>query len=99
MDYQGRSHPLPILYTLPLCKGIRCYFPNDIIGTVEISIDEPSIGCTVEATLDTSPAKDGLAAVFCIINWQRVTVKETGFASVRLFCDLYLYPDQFCLVG
>jgi hypothetical protein len=38
MDYQGRCHPLPILYTLRP-EGIRCYFADNVVRAVHIGVN------------------------------------------------------------
>lgn len=85
MDYRGREHLLPILYTLRLLKGIRCYLPYYIIRAIDIGIDVPPICRLVKSTLDTLTAKGVLRLIVWFLYRQRVAIKKAGFGDVGLF--------------
>jgi len=62
MDYQRCKHLLPILYTLRP-EGIRCYFAYHVGGPVHIGINLAPVGCPIQSTLDTLPAKSILGII------------------------------------
>src|SRR6266566_964346 len=85
MDYQGRKHPLTILYR-PLPEGIGGYFSDNVSRTGDIGINVAPVGCAVQSTLDPLAAKRVLL-IAIVPHWQRVKIKKTGFTGVGLFRD------------
>jgi hypothetical protein len=76
----------PILYPLRP-EGIRGYFSYDISRSIAVGINQRSIRCTVQPTLDPLAAKLRLFLTIGIIDRDEIAVYETGLAGVGLLSE------------
>src|SRR5437879_2046134 len=94
MDYRQMDPALPILYSLAL-ESSRSYFADNIPCAIDISMDDPPIGCSIQSPLDALAAKLVSHLLTFAIHGQGVEIKQAGFARVRLFGEDHANADQF----
>lgn len=76
----------------PVGKSVRDYFTQDVVGGVDIGLDQPSIAGTEQAAPDT------LACILLVLA-NRLLVEEGTLAGVTFFGDDDLNPDECGFVG
>src|SRR6266487_4552624 len=76
----------------PVAKGVRDCFPNDVVRTIHIGIDQPAIRSAEQA------ARDALAGIPCVmLDW--LVIDEAALAGVAFVDQEHLNPHQFGLVA
>jgi hypothetical protein len=85
MDYNATLYPF--------AERVRGCFSQNVIGAVDIGIEAQPIACLVDASLRSSPRKDGLCFDLPI-GREEIPIEEGSHTGVGLLLQEDLYPNQ-----
>src|SRR5713226_8282618 len=96
MDYQGCSHPHPILY--PLAEGVGGCFSENVIAAVDICIQEALARCPIETTFYPSATELRFPAFFSV-GRDGIAIEKAGLARVAFLLQDHLDADELGFVA
>src|SRR5215469_15659116 len=69
----------------PICPRVGVTFAQNVVAAVAIGVHEGSITGTIPTARHALAGKHRMFRVICAVRWDRITIKETGFAGVAFF--------------